>query len=238
MNSVLPMADAVSANSKLQASRTSWFGWSDWVGMVASIGCAVHCAAMPFAIAYLPALGLGFLADESFHKWMAVGCFVIALSAFVPGFRKHRRLTPVIIGSCGLVMITVAAFGFAGECCAACENETPAVALVTSVNSENAVASITASPANAEVCTEACCADHAGQNVSAVSTSTNQDSPLKGSSSAGVPLQASSPTSLGRLIVPWLTSFGGIVLVVAHLINRRFGCLCGCCDSEVAEVSV
>ena len=127
------MANAVSANSKLQAARTGWFGWSDWVGMVASIGCAVHCAAMPFAIAYLPALGLGFLADESFHKWMAAGCFVIALSAFVPGFRKHRRLIPVVIGSCGLVMITIAAFGFAGECCAACESETSAVALVTTV---------------------------------------------------------------------------------------------------------
>ena len=228
MNNGLPMANAVSANSKLQAARTGWFGWSDWVGMVASIGCAVHCAAMPFAIAYLPALGLGFLADESFHKWMAAGCFVIALSAFVPGFRKHRRLIPVVIGSCGLVMITIAAFGFAGECCAACESETSAVALVTTVNSDNAAA-ITASPIDAEVCTEACCADHESQNAIVGSTSTSNDS-----SSAALPLQTSTSSSLGRKIVPWLTSIGGIVLVVAHLLNRRFGCLCGCCEVEVA----
>ena len=226
MNSGLSIADVASPNSKLQATQKNWFGLSDWFGMVASIGCAVHCAAMPFAIAYLPALGLGFLADESFHKWMAVGCFVIALSAFVPGFRKHRRLMPIIIGSCGLVMISTAAFGFAGECCAACETETSAVALVSSVNSENAVASITASPDDAEACTEACCADHEGHNVTALNDS-----------STVLPLDASTSSSLGRKLVPWLTAIGGMVLVVAHLINRRFDCLCGCCDAEVAEVT-
>ena len=63
--------------------------WRDWLGMVASIGCAIHCAAMPFVIAYLPALGLSFLADESFHKWMALVCFLIAIVAFIPGVRKH-----------------------------------------------------------------------------------------------------------------------------------------------------
>ena len=30
-------------------------------------------------------------------------------------------------------------------------------------------------------------------------------------------------------------SLGGIVLVSAHLLNRRYGCLCGCCSSEVTE---
>ncbi|MEM6364443.1 MAG: MerC domain-containing protein, partial [Planctomycetota bacterium] len=53
-------------------------GWKDFVGVVASIACAIHCAAMPFVIAYLPAMGLSFLADEAFHKWMAVACFAIA----------------------------------------------------------------------------------------------------------------------------------------------------------------
>ena len=50
-------------------ARSSTF--RDWLGIVASIGCAIHCAAMPFVFAYLPAMGLSFLADESFHKWMA-----------------------------------------------------------------------------------------------------------------------------------------------------------------------
>ena len=40
---------------------------ADWTGMVASIGCAIHCAAMPHVLAYLPALGLTWLADEGFY---------------------------------------------------------------------------------------------------------------------------------------------------------------------------
>ena len=53
--------------------------WRDLVGIIASIGCALHCAAMPFVISYLPSLGLSFLADESFHKVMALACFLIAI---------------------------------------------------------------------------------------------------------------------------------------------------------------
>ena len=30
--------------------------WADRAGMIASIGCAIHCAAMPLVLAYLPAL--------------------------------------------------------------------------------------------------------------------------------------------------------------------------------------
>ena len=94
--------------------------WRDWLGIVASIGCAIHCAVMPFVIAYLPALGLSFLADEAFHKWMALICFLIAIAAFVPGIRKHGSWVPISIGAFGLVFITCAAFGLAGECCPSC----------------------------------------------------------------------------------------------------------------------
>ena len=79
------VADAVSAESAEQTVRSGWFGWSDWAGMVASVGCAIHCAAMPFVIAYLPTLGLSFLADEAFHQWMAVGCLTLAFDCVHPG---------------------------------------------------------------------------------------------------------------------------------------------------------
>jgi hypothetical protein len=100
MSSELPL-EAPSLGSTAisdQFTESSWTCWSDWAGMVASIGCAIHCAAMPFAIAYLPALGLSFLADQAFHKWMVAGCFAIALAAFIPGVRKHGRLTPKYVG--------------------------------------------------------------------------------------------------------------------------------------------
>ena len=94
--------------------------WADWAGMIASIGCAVHCAAMPLVLAYLPTLGLGWLASDGFHKWMALICFALAAAAFVPGWRKHRSFRPAIWGGLGLLLLATAAFGFEESCCATC----------------------------------------------------------------------------------------------------------------------
>ena len=94
--------------------------WADLAGMTASIGCAIHCAAMPLVIAYLPALGLGWLADEGFHQWMAVLCFALAALAFLPGWRKHRSLLPVGFGIAGVFLLTFAAYGLEDGCCPSC----------------------------------------------------------------------------------------------------------------------
>lgn len=93
---------------------------ADGAGLFASIACAIHCAAMPLLIGYLPMLGLSWLADESFHQVMAAVCFILALLAFLPGWRKHRSLTPAGIGLAGLGLLAVAAFALEGECCSAC----------------------------------------------------------------------------------------------------------------------
>lgn len=194
-----------------EAGAAAAGAWGDWVGVAASVGCAIHCAAMPFVIAYLPSLGLSFLADEAFHQWMAVGCFAIALVAFVPGLRTHGRLTPAVVGGAGLMMISVAAFGFAGECCPSCEMD--------------------AAPAAAS--TAASCAD-AGCTLC---PSNGAASPATGAAALPADLAVAPPTTaswLGRLL-PWLTPLGGVVLVSAHLLNRRYGCLCGCCGDAEPE---
>lgn len=247
MSGDLPLVDSGSIRPEAQAAETSWFRWSDSAGMVASIGCAIHCAAMPFVIAYLPALGLSFLADEAFHKWMAVGCFAIALTAFIPGFRKHGRLTPVVVGSVGLVLISVAAFGLAGECCAACSN-TAATAVAAEPDSSRAdFAAVLVSAADQEVCTEACCPHCAnaspdasseaggevGGDLLAVGESAGESA---GESSAGSAATSSVSNGLISRIAPWMTPVGGIVLVCAHLLNRRYGCLCGCCEGESSAI--
>jgi len=179
--------------------------WQDWIGIVASIGCAIHCAAMPFVISFLPAMGLSFLADEAFHRWMALACFVIAMSAFVPGFRHHRRFTPSVIAVVGLLLITVAAFGFAGDCCATC------------VLSD-------ASSVSAAGCTDQCCEHCVADSVA---EQTVPETPIAGIAVAAIV----SPEWLTHF-APWLTPLGGMLLVTAHLLNRRYGCLCGCCESE------
>ena len=119
------MADSVRVGGCNSAStdRTTW-AWQDAVGIVASVGCAIHCAAMPFVIGFLPSLGLSFFTDAAFHQWMALACFLIALAAFVPGFRRHGNLVPAALGTAGLALITFAAFGGEGNCCSACSADT------------------------------------------------------------------------------------------------------------------
>ena len=180
----------------------SMSAWRDWLGMVASIGCAIHCAAMPFVIAYLPLLGLSFLADEAFHKWMALVCFLIAIVAFIPGIRKHGNWIPISVGAFGLVFITFAAFGLAGECCPSCESTE-----VAGVHSSIAV------EAGCDQCDEC-------QPQTNFESSKTTVASLPG---------AVAEKDLLATLAPWITPFGGVLLVCAHLLNRRFGCLCGCC---------
>lgn len=101
------------------ASGASLSAWTDWCGIVVSVACAIHCAAMPLVIASLPAMGLTFLADASFHKVMAVACSLLAGAAFVPGWRRHRRLLPIGVAAVGLLLITTAAFAVEADCCPA-----------------------------------------------------------------------------------------------------------------------
>ena len=179
--------------------------WRDWLGVTASVCCAIHCAAMPFLIAWLPAMGLRFLADESFHKWMALVCFLIAIVAFIPGLRKHRNWTPVSIGAIGLVLITFAAFGLAGECCPACE----------AMGSNTANATTVASSDSNNQC---------DQCSSCASCIHSDHEPV-----AAIAFENHGQKDLLSALAPWITPLGGVILVSAHLLNRRFGSLCGCC---------
>ena len=211
MNETLPLNQSTAE----QISPSKYSGWSDWLGLTASIGCAIHCAAMPFVIASLPALGLSFLADESFHKWMALICFGIALAAFVPGWRKHRRLLPAAVGVVGLTLICGAAFGFEGECCPSCQNETSVAAAAGSDD--------------AACCEEACCAEcEEEQRLSNEAEGLIDDRAATASFGPSL-VDDTKETSWWLSLIPWLTPMGGLVLVTAHLLNRHFGCRCGCC---------
>ena len=185
--------------------------WRDWLGIVASVGCAIHCAAMPFVIAYLPALGLSFLADESFHRWMALTCFFIALIAFIPGLLKHGSWIPVSAGVVGLVLITVAAFGLTGDCCPSCVGETI----------------ISAGPETEPACCETKC-EHC---------ETTQPGADAEDTYMSVETSTLESGSWLTQFAPWITPTGGVLLVAAHLLNRRYGCLCKCCESRPFAIS-
>lgn len=62
---------------------------ADRFGATASFLCAVHCALLPFVIALLPALGLGFLADHSTERAFVVFACLLATTMLGLGFRRH-----------------------------------------------------------------------------------------------------------------------------------------------------
>ena len=230
--------------------------WRDSLGIVASIGCAIHCAAMPFVIAYLPALGLSFLADEGFHQWMAVACFLIAIAAFLPGIKKHKNLLPVTMGGVGLVLITFAAFGLEGECCPSCEE---AVA-VASTSGDSACdqcqdCQTLAAPATLELSCDQCedcqtlgvavnseltceqCEDcetvvTVPAEAKLVCDQCDECQTIAAEFDVGnvgsQTVETPEKTLLSKM-APWITPFGALLLVAAHFYNRRYGYLCACC---------
>ena len=149
-------------------------------------------------------LGLSFLMDESFHIVMVFVCSALAIAAFIPGFRRHRRLLPICVGVVGLSLISTAAFAIESSCCANC---------ASAISSETTEGS---AEAGAECCTEACCVS---ENLVAAGSA--------------LAVQADEPTSDSILqsLIPWITPLGGLLLVGAHLTNRRFSCRCGCCPT-------
>jgi hypothetical protein len=94
--------------------------WTDSAGVAASAICAVHCAAMPLAMSYLPVIARSWLADASFHRWMAGGCFLLAVMAFGPGWKCHRQVGPALLGTIGIGLLAVGSLVVDGKCCSSC----------------------------------------------------------------------------------------------------------------------
>src|SRR5579883_2418019 len=82
----------------------------DNLGMLASITCIVHCMAMPLILSSLPLIGLRFLEDDWTHKVLAGFVLVFALLAFIPGYRRHRKLSILIPASIGIAVVLFATF--------------------------------------------------------------------------------------------------------------------------------
>jgi hypothetical protein len=88
---------------------------ADRVGAVASFLCAVHCAALPFFIAVLPALGLSFLADHRFERIFIAFASCLALAALIRGYRRHRVARPLYFVMPGLALLWIGAWVFDAE---------------------------------------------------------------------------------------------------------------------------
>lgn len=210
--------------------------YRDWLGVAASVGCAIHCAAMPFVVGFLPLLGLSFLAEPIFHKWMVGICLALALAAFIPGWRRHRDWSPGVIGICGLTLISMAAFASPYDCC-------PSVACVTSGDQNVSMVQPAAAGSSSASGTPCCPSEEGAAGVLLASTSETAladesvcTSASCGSASAAMSATAAPGEPRGLIAMMWalMTPLGGVFLVAGHLCNRHLSgrCAAGCCGSS------
>lgn len=90
-------------------SASSWAHALDRTGVVASVGCAVHCAVAPLLLLAAPTLG-GFWAHPITH--LAVAALVLPVAAFAlrRGYGMHGRRWIAALGVLGMALVLVGAF--------------------------------------------------------------------------------------------------------------------------------
>jgi len=92
--------------------------WKDRLGILASVACAIHCAATPILLAFLPALSFTeWMASPLFHQIAALVCVGIVSLAIWPAFIKFRDYRVLSLSSAGLALLVSAAFFLPDECC-------------------------------------------------------------------------------------------------------------------------
>lgn len=80
--------------------------------MSASTICAIHCVAMPFALSFLPLVGVSFLAHGTFELVMIAIALVIGTLSLGSSYRIHGRLNPILMMASG---VTILIFNFVGH---------------------------------------------------------------------------------------------------------------------------
>jgi hypothetical protein len=81
---------------------------ADKIGMILSIGCMIHCVLFPILLPLLPMIGLFVGCDNNFHFILTFFIVGVAIIALIPGFIKHKILTPFILASIGITCLIFA----------------------------------------------------------------------------------------------------------------------------------
>lgn len=77
----------------------------DIAGISASLLCILHCIAVPFFIAVVPALAA---TEKQTHGVLALTILLLGMLAFVSGYRRHRNKSIPATGVAGVFMLFVA----------------------------------------------------------------------------------------------------------------------------------
>ena len=104
-----------SRNSARAASKRDLTHAADRIGATASFLCALHCAALPFVLAVLPALGLGFLAEHAFERIFIACASTLALAVLIRGYRRHHSVRALLLLAPGLILLWLGGFVIDGH---------------------------------------------------------------------------------------------------------------------------
>lgn len=88
-----------------QTHKSRRWQFADRIGAMASFLCALHCAALPFVLALLPLVGLGFLADHRFERGFVLFACVLASFALGRGFVRNRLSLPLLLAAPGVALL-------------------------------------------------------------------------------------------------------------------------------------
>ncbi len=81
--------------------------WADPVASTGAMLCAMHCAALPFLLAALPTLSLGFFSSAGFELSFVLFATVVGISSLWAGYRKHHGRRPFALLLPGLALVWV-----------------------------------------------------------------------------------------------------------------------------------
>ena len=82
----------------------------DFLGMLTSFACLLHCLALPF-ILFFVSVGTA----VNWHSgWVHSAFFAVALALAVTslpmGFIRHRQALPLVLGGLGIILLTIGLF--------------------------------------------------------------------------------------------------------------------------------
>lgn len=80
-------------------------GALDWLGVSASLTCALRCALVPIVVLALPAIGASWLVSERFARAMIGLSATVALLSLIGGFRLHANAGPFVLAGAGIALL-------------------------------------------------------------------------------------------------------------------------------------
>lgn len=78
----------------------------DFLGVVTSLACAIHCAILPLAITSLPVFGINIMNNRAF-EWLMIGiAFMVGCFALIHGYQRHHKsMKPLLLFIAGFIFL-------------------------------------------------------------------------------------------------------------------------------------